>query len=212
MTSATLGQAARSMDDVSEKIIPLLQQLLPGFFAMMTFYWFASAPKPTQFERVIQALVLTAIISLMIGLLEKLFYFLGHFVSFGEWGAEHTTIYSIILATIMGCALAYASNRDIIFDKARRYKITKKASADDFIHILRQNSESKVIVNFKDDRRLCGAVKSYPNEISTGVIWIGNPRWMDDTKTYTNNQINSILINISDIKFIEFIEEVKDEQ
>lgn len=179
---------------------------------MMTFYWFASAPKPTQFERVLQALVLTAIISLVIGLIEKLTYYLGGFVSLGAWKTEHTTIYSMLLAIIMGCTLAYASNRDIIFDRARKYKITKKASADDFIHILRQHSESSVIVNFKDDRRLCGSVKSYPNEISIGVIWIGDPRWMDDETTHANNNIDSIIINISDIKFIEFIKEDKDEQ
>jgi len=47
------------MDSFAKDFVTLLQYLLPGFVAAWVFYSFTSFPKPSQFERVVQALIFT---------------------------------------------------------------------------------------------------------------------------------------------------------
>jgi hypothetical protein len=44
------------MDDLKD-VVSLLFQLVPGFIAAWILYGFSSYPKPSQFERLVQALV-----------------------------------------------------------------------------------------------------------------------------------------------------------
>ena len=54
------------MDSLTNDIVVILQYLLPGFLAAWIFYGFTSHPKPSQFERVVQALIFTLIIHLAV--------------------------------------------------------------------------------------------------------------------------------------------------
>ncbi len=58
------------MEDLATKIIPLVQTLIPGFLTAMIFYWLADVKKPGQFERTVQALIGTGLITMMIAGIE----------------------------------------------------------------------------------------------------------------------------------------------
>lgn len=50
------------MEHLAPAVLALLQFLLPGFLAAWVFYAFTSYRKPSEFERVIQALIFTLLI------------------------------------------------------------------------------------------------------------------------------------------------------
>ncbi|WP_425032221.1 hypothetical protein [Pelagibius sp.] len=56
------------MDSINEDIVGLLQYLLPGFLAAWVFYGLTAHQKPSQFERVIQALIFTLIVQAIVSL------------------------------------------------------------------------------------------------------------------------------------------------
>lgn len=47
-------------------VVDLLQYLAPGFVVAWVFYGFSPHVKPPQFERVVQALVLTVVVQVLI--------------------------------------------------------------------------------------------------------------------------------------------------
>ena len=53
------------MDTFAKDFVTLLQYLLPGFVAAWIIYSFTSYPKPSQFERVVQALIFTIFLHTM---------------------------------------------------------------------------------------------------------------------------------------------------
>lgn len=50
------------MDHVPKAMISILSDLLPGFIAAAVIYSLTPTPRPSPFERIVQALVLTIIV------------------------------------------------------------------------------------------------------------------------------------------------------
>ncbi len=65
------------METFAKDFVALLQYLLPGFVTAWVFYSFTSFPKPSQFERVVQALIFTIFIQVFVFITKKLFLLLG---------------------------------------------------------------------------------------------------------------------------------------
>lgn len=51
------------MDNVLAEALPVLQVIIPGFVVTFIFYWLSDAPKPGQFERVIQSTACNSVFS-----------------------------------------------------------------------------------------------------------------------------------------------------
>lgn len=194
------------MEEITKEIIPALQLLLPGFLTTIVFYWFASVPKPSQFERVLQALICTPLIKMSVDLLENLSYKIGEIKSFGTWTSSTTTAYSLTIPIIVGLGLAIICNHDIAYKIARKFRITKRASIDDTTHIFSSRENDVVIFHFIDGLRLLGYVRSFPSDCTAGVFLIDKPHWIDKSTATRYSGVESILINATDIQRIEFLE------
>ncbi|PAA01270.1 DUF6338 family protein [Pseudomonas fragi] len=193
------------MEGLSAEIIPVLQQLMPGFLAMIIFYWLAEAPKPTQFERVLQALISTAVIQLLVMGVEKAAYYLGNYYSFGEWSEVSTNVSAIFLAVSIGLALAHLCNSDAIFSVARKMGFTTKASQDDGVHIHKIFSNSGMILHFTDGKRLMGYLDVFPNNKQSGVYLVSNPIWITADVRQECPETNTIMISGTDVQWVEFL-------
>lgn len=55
-------------EEMSKEVVLVLVYLLPGFLAAWVFYGLTSHPKPSQFERVVQAVIFTFVIQTLIPL------------------------------------------------------------------------------------------------------------------------------------------------
>ena len=71
------------MEHVAPAVVDLLQFLLPGFLAAWVFYAFTSYQKPSEFERVIQALIFTLLIKTVTTVARFTFLTAGKRVAFG---------------------------------------------------------------------------------------------------------------------------------
>jgi len=132
------------MEDLANKVIPLVQLLIPGFVVTTIFYWLSESPKPGQFERTIQALIGTGGISLVVSGIEWLLgYVAGHGVIWGRWSTSIESAWAIGLAMVIGFGLAFAANHDSFYQVARKLGFTSRASYKEWIYAFRTTSEGR---------------------------------------------------------------------
>lgn len=193
------------MEGLSAEVIPVLEQLMPGFLAMIVFYWFAETPKPAYFEKILQALITTAVIQVLVAGTERLCYLIGDFYSFGQWSDASTSWTPIVFAVVIGLVLAYVCNNDIAFSLARKLSLTTRASQGDAIHIYKQMAAHAVIIHFSDGRRMMGYIDAFPNDRQTGVYLISSPHWIEDDVAIPSTQTHSYMILGTDVQRVEFL-------
>ncbi|WP_442108419.1 DUF6338 family protein [Pseudomonas sp. NUPR-001] len=193
------------MDDIPLDLVSTLKVLLPGFLTSTIFYWLAEVPKPSHAERIVQALIVTSLIQILISLTKILALSVGKHIDFGPWSETATVILSILLSTALGVWLAYLSNHDKLYEIARNKKLTTKTSQDDFILIVKELGDAGVIVHLNDGNRLCGYISSYPANRETGIFHIKNPAWVIGSERQPQKNVDSIIVNGRDVKYIEFL-------
>lgn len=193
------------MNEFTNEVIPLIQMLIPGFLMTMTFYWFAEVPKPSQFERTLQALVGTAVIQVLVLGIEFILHWLGTYISVGKWTPTTMNIYTMLMGVGAGLTLAYCCNRDLIYALARRLSLTTKASMEDSIHVYQKLGHAGVVLHLIDERRLMGYIEAFPNNKQTGFFLISNPHWVHDGMTPCVGTL-SMLISSNDVQWVEFLD------
>lgn len=63
--------------DVSKDILALLTQLMPGFLTAWVVYGLTTYTKPSQFERIVQALIYSFMVSALVAVAEPLLLLAG---------------------------------------------------------------------------------------------------------------------------------------
>ncbi|MBC8212130.1 MAG: hypothetical protein H8E21_13800 [Gammaproteobacteria bacterium] len=195
------------MDSISNDLIVILQFLLPGFVAAWIFYSLTSYSKPSQFERVIQALIFTLFIQALVSIVEFVLLKIGNHWSIGQWSESSPVIASIIIAIIFGIAFSNFANNDKIHKLLRNKGITRETSfpSEWFGSFL--NNVTFVVLHFKDERRLYGWPIEWPSESSSGHFVIADPSWLDEQgQELRITGVNNILVNVQDVKWVEFLE------
>jgi len=62
------------MIETSKDILALLMQLMPGFLTAWVIYGLTTYTKPSQFERVVQALIYSYIVSALVVVVGRVFW------------------------------------------------------------------------------------------------------------------------------------------
>jgi chromate transport protein ChrA len=93
------------MDWTSSEIIAVLSFLLPGFVAAWVFHGLTPYPKPPQFERLISALILTAIVNAVVATVQL--------ISDQTWTDEERLAIAVLVSVIVGVLFALMANRDL---------------------------------------------------------------------------------------------------
>lgn len=196
------------MEDLATKIIPLVQMLIPGFITTMIFYWLADVNKPGQFERTVQALIGTGVITMVVSGVEKLLtYFGDHWFRWGAWTPSVESAWGVFLAAALGLGLAYASNHDYLYGIARRLGLTSRASYPEWIYAFRKRAGRSVVLTLLDGRRLYGYPSVWPTDPAAGHFLITHPCWMNDDNQWVEMPgIESYLVSNSDVFLVEFLE------
>lgn len=166
------------MENFTQDVISLLQYLLPGFLTAWIFYGLTSHSKPSQFERILQALIFTLFIQVSANLVELCVNFLSRFVSFGLWGRAAEMICPIFIAVLFGFVFSYFVNTDKLHGYFRHRGITRESSfpSEWFGAFL---DTTFVVLHLKESRRLYGWPKQWPSETTNGHFLIADPSWVD---------------------------------
>lgn len=192
--------------DISSELASAIIFLLPGFISAWIFYGLTSHPKPSQFERTVQALIFTFIVRALVPTVEWLSLIIGsEFGSGFVWTSASTEITSILLATALGFLLAYATNKDVFHKLLRRFGYTSRTShPSEWFYIFSQKI-TFVILHLRDGRRLYGWPKEWPIEPNKGQFYIMLPSWIDaDGAVIELPELDGILIQASDVQWVEF--------
>ena len=114
------------MELVTNEILQVLTLLLPGFISAWIFYGLTSYPKPSEFERVVQALIFTVLIQGIVVPTKYILCMAGDSIGcLGPWTKDATLVTSLIIAVIIGILFSAFANNDRFHSLLRTLKITK---------------------------------------------------------------------------------------
>jgi heme/copper-type cytochrome/quinol oxidase subunit 4 len=192
------------MEEIKD-IIPLLNYLLPGFLSAWIFYRLTSFPKPSSFERIIQALVFTAVIQVIVNLVRFILLQAGKYYPLFSWSQSADYTWSILLALVIGVLFVYYANNDKIHKYLRQKQVTRESSypSEWFGAFL---EPSYIIIHFNDERRLRGWPIEWPSESEKGHFVLIEAYWINEQNQYIDLvDVDKILINVKDVKMVEFL-------
>ncbi len=194
------------MDNFSQDFVTILKFLLPGFVAAWIFYSLTSYPKPSQFERVIQALIFTIFIQALVTIFEYISLYLGQYKSFGSWDDSSSLVASIVVALMLGLFFSYFANNDKIHKYLRDKGISRETSFPSEWFGAFLKDVTFVVLHLHDERRLYGWPIEWPSEPTKGHFVIADPSWLDEGKELRITNVKNILIDVNDVKWVEFID------
>jgi hypothetical protein len=197
----------------TQEIIEALNYLLPGFIAAWVYYGLSAYQKPSQFERIIQALIFTTFVQVIVILIEFIVFFIGsHFIDLGAWNDEKRLVTSIVVALLFGISFSRYTNSDDFYEKLRKYKITKSSPFPSEWYHAFASQETYVVLHLSDGRRIYGWPWQWPKQSDNGYFSLRSFEWLDPGNTSVKSSgVDSILIPASEVKFVEFVEFVKEE-
>ena len=197
------------MENLAADLFSVLRFLLPGFFAAWVFFGLSAYEKPSQFERVIQALIFTLAVQFFVSLY-AIIYFKKDANLNPILPLYTETIISVICATFVGLFFALLANKDWLHGVLRYFKITKQTSYPSEWFGAFNKRNSYIVLHLKDERRLYGWPQEWPQSPDKGHFYMALASWLvnDGDETYLPSvQVDGILISIHDVQFVEFMKE-----
>lgn len=196
------------MEELSSESVKLFAYLLPGFAAAWLFYGLTSHPKPSQFERVVQALIFTFVVQVLLLPIRGAALMVGRVVDLGSWTQASEMFSSLILAIGLGAALAFFTNNDLIHGRLRKLGFTSRTSHPSEWYCVFAERAAYVILQLKDGRRLYGWPKEWPITPDHGQIYIQAASWIDETGNVIDlPELDGVLISTKDVDWVEFMRE-----
>ncbi|MCB2263899.1 MAG: DUF6338 family protein [Candidatus Thiosymbion ectosymbiont of Robbea hypermnestra] len=195
------------MGGISKELVSILQFLLPGFVAAWIFYGLTPYPKPSPFERVVQALIFTLFIQALVIITEYTWVSLGHYWNLWPWNESSSLIASILIAVLFGITFSYFANNDKIHKLLRAINITRETSFPSEWYDSFSNNVTFVVLHFNDERRLYGWPIKWPSKPEQRHFLMVDPAWIEeDGKEKRITGVKSILVDVKDVKWVEFLE------
>jgi hypothetical protein len=190
----------------TKEIIEILIYLLPGFITAWVYYGLTSFPKPSQFERIVQAIIFTGLIQGIVGPIKWFFLIIGkYWIILGSWNDEKRFIVSIIIALLFGIFFSIFSNNDKAHRILRKYGITKLTSYPSEWYGAFACHQTYVVLHLNDHRRIYGWPLQWPSQPETGYFSLTDAEWLTDGGSIELKNVGSILIPASEVKFVEFM-------
>jgi hypothetical protein len=195
------------MEGIGKDAILLLQYLLPGFFAAWIFYGLTPYELPSQFERVIQALILTLIIQALVHFEKLLLDALGRPLSWSVSDTSSQLIASTITGLFIGLLFSASANHDTFHSFARRLGITQETSYPSEWFGAFCAEITYVVLQLNDERRVYGWPREWPSDAKEGHFVLEQPSWItEDGQDHPMTGVASFLIDVSEVKWVEFME------
>ncbi|QDE37986.1 hypothetical protein FIV34_01640 [Luteibacter pinisoli] len=193
------------MPELSRELIALLQYLAPGFLVTGIFYGTTSHERPSQFERVVQALLYTVLVQAIVATVRVVAIAMGQFISLGIWTSESTLVASISAALAVGFVACAWTNHDTIHARLRKFGVTQRTSyPSEWVQVFNKSTRF-VILNLRDGSRLSGWPAVWPASPEKGHFYITEGVWLRMCTDNRDCEVEGILISATDVTQIEFL-------
>ena len=142
------------MSWATNEVVTILAFLLPGFVAVTVFYALTSHPKPSELERIVQALAFTiasqAIASVAV-------YFLNLTITEVRWAEFEEIVLPFVISVALGSIAVVAANHDFPHRFLREIGFTKETSyPSEWYGAFAENDGQYVVLHLKNGNRLYG--------------------------------------------------------
>jgi len=183
-------------------------QLLPGFLTAWIFYSLTAHPRPSPFERVIQALIFTMIVQALVVVLYYALLFGGKFFSVGAWNSDIRLIWSVILACALGLVVSRFAQNDKFHKVLRDSQWTTRTSYPSEWYSAFRSYPRWVVLNLSGERRLYGWPEQWPDQSSQGHFLLDEPEWLlADGSRAPLPWVERILVPATEVQFVELMKE-----
>lgn len=195
------------MNWASGEVISVLTFLLPGFVAAAIFYSLTSHPKPTAFDRVVQALIFTVIgNAITTAIFSNSTSRTENPVLTDNW----EPVVSILVAVVLALIASYASNRDSVHRILRSLGVTKETSyPSEWYSAFSRHVDCYVVLHLKGQRRLYGWPEEWPSHPEEGHFRIAEGEWLVDDERIPATGVSAILIPTNEVEMVEFLSGIK---
>jgi hypothetical protein len=194
------------MEEAVTSTLGVLKYLLPGFLVAWVYFGLTAHYKPDKFERVIQALVFSIIVQAIAAVVRHALISFGRWFSFGAWNSDVQTIWSVIIAVLLGLFFSWCANTDRAHQFFRKFRVTKQTSYPSEWFGAFNDYERYVVLHLNGGRRLLGWPREWPNKSAEGHFLIVEAAWLLDDggqADLTGNE--GILVPASEVELIEFL-------
>lgn len=194
------------MVSVSSEVIELAQHLLLGFVAAWVFYGLTTHPRLSPFERVVQALIFTALIRLLIIPTQWTALAIGKLWSVGKWSTETEFIWSSVVAVFIGHVLAWCANSNWYHSFLYRIGVTSRTSHPSPWFTAFHLREQYILLHLDGGRRLKGWPYLWPDSPDSGHFVLQEPAWvLDDNTVLPVLTDDMLMIRASDVSMVDFV-------
>ena len=187
----------------SSETVSILMFLLPGFVAAAVFYWLTSHPKPSAFERIVQALIFTILVQAMVKILFIVMESMGWVPSLDEVGR---LVFSSLVAISLGLLAVYALNKDIPHRYLRLIGVTRENSyPSEWYSAFDRHADRYLVLHLKGERRLYGWPTEWPSRPDEGHFLIEEVEWLDGDKRIPAKGVAGMVVPASEVEMVEFL-------
>lgn len=201
------------MSLIGSEALVVLTFLLPGFVSAAVFHSLTPHLRPTGVERLIQALMFTAVVQ---GLLSGALVIGGTFAlvafsTIGDWSPATGRLLpdiflSLPLAVVVSVLAAYLANHDTLHKLFRRIGLTRETSyPSDWYLVFSEIHPQYVILHLTGQRRLYGFPEHWPNRSDEGHFQISEAEWLADDPNEENIPANVMLIPAAEVEMVQFV-------
>lgn len=198
--------------EVSKDILALLSQLMPGFLTAWVVYGLTTYTKPSQFERIVQALIYSFIVKALVVAVESMLLLAGRLVLLGVWDHSIEVIASAVLAIALGLVLSFFMINDAFFRQARRLGITSRTPyPSEWYGAFSARPPRYIVLHLQSGRRITGYPMEWPTEPTSGHFKLTDAAWLDDQNQEIVLDMNeSILISANQVEIVEFLKTIQE--
>ena len=191
------------MSWASSEAVTILSFLLPGLVAVAVFHMFTSHPRPSEFERIVQALIFTILVQAIAELALWIGRVLGHDVL---WGDKSEIMISVGIALILGLIAVYFSNTDTLHAFVRFLRLTKETSyPSEWYSAFHHNPDCYVVLHLQGQRRLYGWPEEWPSRPDEGHFRIAEGEWLVGDERIPATGVTAIVVPASEVDMVEFL-------
>ena len=191
------------MSWASSEVVTVLSFLLPGLVAVAVFHMFTSHPKPSEFERIVQALIFTILVQAIAELALWIGRLVGHDAQLRE---ESAVMVSVCIALILGLIAVYMSNTDTLHRFVRFLRLTKETSyPSEWYSAFHHNPDCYVVLHLQGQRRLFGWPEEWPSRPAEGHFRIAEGEWLVGDERIPATGVTAIVVPAKEVDMVEFL-------
>ena len=190
---------------ITTEIVAVLTYLLPGLIAAAIFYALTPHPKPSAFERIVQALIFTVLAQLLADQVPQS----GQPATTEPASPENWRVAtSVPIAVVLALLATYVSNNDILYWILRKLGVSKETSRpSEWYSAFARKDLRYVVLHLNDRRRLYGWPAAWPNRSDHGHFRLTESTWLNEENQPIESNVVETLIPAHEVQMVEFLPE-----